>query len=213
MLKPEATLDQFDKLCTEAIESGISHICIPGGKLEYCLEKLKDTKVRVASVMGFPHGNGHSKAKAFEANLLLGLGAQELDMVIDVGKIKDMDYHGVKKDIHAVVSECQQRGSDRVLKVILETCLLTHQQIIDACILSVFAGAHYVKTSTGFSTAGASAQIVRMMKLTVGDSALVKASGGIRNYNDAILMLRNGASRIGTSSGAAIVQESNTLQI
>lgn len=206
LLKPEAVQAQFDQLCQEAVDNDISYICVPGARLEHAVQKLHATKVKIAAVIGFPHGNVLAKARAHEASLLLGLGATELDMVLDVGKMKEKDYHGVQKDIRLVVTEAHHRDSSRVVKVILETCLLTNEEIIDACLLSVLARAHFVKTSTGFSTGGATAPVVRLMKLTVGDSALVKASGGVRTYEDAVTMLDNGASRIGTSAGVAIAK-------
>lgn len=209
LLKPEATQDQFDQLCQEALDHDIAYICVPGGRLERAMERLHSSnKVKIACVIGFPHGNGLPKARAQEASLLLGLGATELDMVLDVGKLKDRDFHGVQKDVRLIVSEAHHRDSSRLVKVILETCLLSNEEIIDASLLSVLAGAHFVKTSTGFSSGGATLPVVRLMKLTIGDAALVKASGGVRTYQDAIAMLQNGASRIGTSAGVSIVNAS-----
>ena len=231
LLKVDASQDQFDKLCEEAMANGIGQVCVPGGRVESVVEKVKGSSVQVASVMAFPHGNGHSRVKAKEAEILLGFGVTELDMVMDVGKLKEKNYHNVQRDIRLVCEEAlhrshlttggSRRGSakvemsetstpphPRIVKVILETCLLTDEEIIDACLLAVLAGAHFVKTSTGFSTSGATPHHVRLMKLTVGDFALVKASGGIRTYEDAILMLNHGASRIGTSAALAIVQKS-----
>lgn len=205
LLRPEATQAQFDKLFEEAKANGIGYICVPGARLESAVAALNGSEVKVASVMGFPHGNGHSKAKQKEATLLLGLGAAELDMVLDVGKMKEKNYHDVQRDIRLVVDQAHLRDASRVVKVILETCLLTAEEVVDACMLSVLAGAHFVKTSTGFSTGGATKEVVRLMKLTVGDFALVKASGGVKTAADARTMLQNGASRIGTSSGVAIV--------
>lgn len=237
LLKVDASQDQFDKLCEEAMQNGIGQVCVPGGRVESVVEKVKGSSVQVASVMAFPHGNGHSRVKAKEAEILLGFGVTELDMVMDVGKLKEKNYHNVQRDIRLVCEEAlhrshlntsggSRRGSakvemtethqtpatapphPRIVKVILETCLLTDEEIIDACLLAVLAGAHFVKTSTGFSTSGATPHHVRLMKLTVGDFALVKASGGIRTYEDAIIMLNHGASRIGTSAALAIVQKS-----
>jgi deoxyribose-phosphate aldolase len=283
-LKQDATKEDFDKLCDEAVEYGIGQVCVPGGRVEGVMARLKGLQldrstttsvstntstheVKVASVMAFPHGNGHTKAKVKEAEFLLSLGTMELDMVMDVGKMKEKNYHDVQKDIRLVCQEAthrrhsneqalakkmqqQQQQPDStqfpesspvttshyhssttsssqthsqshspspssispdslpfpIVKVILETCLLSNDQVIDACMLAVLAGAHFVKTSTGFSTSGATASIVRLMKLTVGDAALVKASGGIRSLPDTMTMLENGASRIGTSSGVSIVQ-------
>lgn len=172
------------------------------------MEVLHGSNVKVACVMGFPHGNGHERAKQSEATLLLGLGAAELDMVLDVGKMKEKNYHDVQRDIRLVVEQAALRDASRVVKVILETCLLTADEIIDACMLSVLAGAHFVKTSTGFSTGGATKEVVHLMKLVVGDNALVKASGGVKTAEDAKTMLQHGASRIGTSSGVAIATAS-----
>lgn len=204
LLRPEATQAQFDKLCEEAKSHDLQYICLPGDRLEKAVELLHGSNVKVACVMGFPHGNGHSRAKQSEATLLLGLGAAELDMVLDVGKMKEKNYHDVQRDIRLVSEQAALRDASRVVKVILETCLLTADEIIDACMLSVLAGAHFVKTSTGFSTGGATKEVVHLMKLVVADTALVKASGGVKTSEDAKIMLQHGASRIGTSSGVSI---------
>lgn len=185
LLRPEATQVQFDKLCEEAKSNDLRYICVPGDRLERAVELLHDSNVKVACVMGFPHGNGHSRAKQSEATLLLGLGAAELDMVLDVGKMKEKNYHDVQRDIRLVSEQALHREASRIVKVILETCLLTADEVIDASMLSVLAGAHFVKTSTGFSTGGATKEVVHLMKLVVGDSALVKASGGVKTYEDA----------------------------
>lgn len=208
LLKPEATQSQFDALFEEARTNGIGYVCVPGSRLESAVRALSGSVVQVASVMGFPHGNGHPRARAHEAAILLGCGASELDMVLDVGAMKEKNYHDVQRDIRLVVDEALKKHTSpaRLVKVILETCLLTEEEIIDASMLCVLAGAHFVKTSTGFSTGGATKHAVRLMKLTVGDAALVKASGGIRTHADAVTMLQNGASRIGTSAGVAIVK-------
>lgn len=208
LLKPEATQLNFDDLCIQAMNNNIGHVCVPGSRVEAAVSKLTGSAVQVASVMSFPHGNGLSDSKSIEASMLLAFGAQELDMVIDVGRLNDKNYNAILKDIRRVVKVAHQFGSNRIVKVILETCLLSEAQIIEACIISIFAGAQYVKTSTGFSNAGAAVSNVRLMKLVVGDVAKVKASGGIRSYKDAILMLKNGASRIGTSNGVEIVKQS-----
>lgn len=201
---------QYDQLCQEARDYGIRYICVPGDRLEAALQNLSGSNVNVACVMAFPHGNSHYRAKQTEAEVLLGLGATELDTVISIGMLKEKKYYDVQRDVRVVVEKARQRDASRIVKIILETCLLTKEEVIDACLLCVLAGAQYVKTSTGFSTGGASKEVVRLMKLTVGDTALVKASGGVRTYEDAKIMLENGASRIGTSAGVTIVKAAST---
>jgi len=157
--------------------------------------------VKIAAVCGFPLGANSATIKAAEAADLIRMGCDEVDMVINVGALLDKNYAAVWKDISGVVRAAERH----IVKVILETCLLTETQIIDGCILSVLAGAQFVKTSTGFSTGGAKVSDVRLMKMTVGDSALVKASGGVRDFAIAKDMADNGAARIGASASVAIV--------
>ena len=164
---------------------------------------LKDSDVKVCCTVGFPLGAMATKSKAFEAATAVADGAQEVDMVLNIGAMRAGNYDYVKQDIHAVVEACHPKAH---VKVILETCLLTEEQIIKACELCVAAGADFVKTSTGFSTKGATVEHVALMKRAVGDKAKVKAAGGIRTYEDAMAMINAGADRIGASAGIAIVE-------
>lgn len=207
LLKQDASSKMFEKLCQEAKSEGLHYICVPGTRLNLVLADLIETNVKVAVVVGFPHGNQSLGIKALEASRSIEKGAFEIDMVIDIGKLKDRDYKYVYEDIKSVVLAVKQFGTEYIVKVIIETCLLTKEEIVDACILSVLAGADYVKTSTGFSSGGAKLEDVTLMKTVVGKSALVKASGGIKTYADAMKMLLGGASRIGTSSGVDIVNK------
>lgn len=208
ILRPDATKENIIKLCKEAIDYGFACVCVNINYVELVSEKLKGSDVKTCCVIGFPLGASLKQVKVYEAREAVKLGAQEIDMVINIGALKDKDYNLIYEEIKAIVDEV---GDRTIVKVIVETCLLTDEEKIKACDLSVKAGADFVKTSTGFSIAGANIQDVALMKKTVGDKALVKASGGIKTYEDAIAMMEAGASRIGTSSGIAIV-DNNTLQ-
>lgn len=207
LLKQDATTDDFNKLLQEAIDSQMSYVCVPGTRAQQAISMAKESTVKVAAVVGFPHGNQLDGVKAFETSSLVKLGVMEIDMVIDIGRLKESDYKYVLEDIKSVCLAAKEQGEDRIIKVIIETCLLTKEQIIDACILSALGGADYVKTSTGFSSGGAKIEDIVLMKSVVGDKLLVKASGGIKTYSDAINMLQSGASRIGTSSGLTIINK------
>lgn len=168
----------------------------------FVAEKLKGSDVKVCTVVGFPLGMSDTSVKAFETKAAIEDGAQEIDMVINVGALKDKKYDYVKNDIHTLKEVC---GSDIVLKVIIETCLLTDEEKVKACELAKEAGADFVKTSTGFSTGGAKAEDVALMRKTVGDDMGVKASGGIHTAEEAQAMIDAGASRLGTSATLAII--------
>jgi deoxyribose-phosphate aldolase len=205
ILKPEATPDQVKKLCAEANKYGFAAVCVQPCYVELAATELKGTAVRVASVVGFPHGATLTSAKALEAAETARLGAGEVDMVINVGQLKAGNRKYVEDDIRAVAEASHKNGA--ILKVIIETCLLTRDEKIAACELYVRAGADFVKTSTGFSTAGATAEDVALMRGVVGPSVGVKAAGGIRTAADAVTMLNAGANRIGASASVAIVKE------
>jgi deoxyribose-phosphate aldolase len=205
LLKPEATSEQIQKLCEEALTHEFATVCVNPGHVQEAAELLEGSSTGVCTVIGFPLGATLSSVKAFEARMAIDQGAKEIDMVINVGSIKDKDWSKVENDIHAVV----EAASGRLVKVILETCLLTDEEIVKACQLAVQAKAHYVKTSTGFSTGGATPEAVKLMKETVGDDCKVKASGGIRDKEAALKMIELGAERLGTSSGIAIIQGSS----
>ena len=202
ILAAGATADQIGKLCREAVEYGFASVCVNSCRVPQARALLADSSVKVCTVVGFPLGAMSTKAKAYEAAAAVEDGADEVDMVINIGYVKDGAWDCVLDDIKAVRKAC----GDKVLKVILETCLLTDDEIVRACRTAVEAGADFVKTSTGFSTGGATEEAVRLMRKTVGPDVGVKASGGIRNLETALRMVEAGASRLGCSSGVAIAK-------
>ncbi len=201
VLAADAGQEKIEKLCEEARQWKFASVCVNTCWTAFCAEKLRGTGVNVCSVVGFPLGAMCTKAKAYEASCAVEAGATEVDMVINVGWLKDGKYDLVENDIREVKKAC----AGKLLKVIIETCLLTDEEKVRACELSVKAGADYVKTSTGFSKGGAKAEDVALMRKTVGKNTGVKASGGIRTYEDAMKMIEAGASRLGCSAGIAIV--------
>lgn len=203
ILKPDARPAQIDALCTSAIEHRFYSVCVNGGYVAQAARRLEGTGVALAAVIGFPLGQMSSAAKAHETHLVVEEGASEIDMVQNVGWLKAGLYHEVLNDMREVVYAA---GAGVPVKVIIETCLLDEREKIVSCLLALWAGAAFVKTSTGFSTGGATIEDIALMRAVVGRKAGVKASGGVRSYAEAIAMLRAGASRIGTSSGAAIIQ-------
>lgn len=204
ILKPEAGKEQVETICREAREYGFASVCVNSSYVPLCAELLRDTEVKVCTVIGFPLGAMSTAAKAAEARQAILDGAEELDMVIHIGMLKDGNNEFVEQDIHSVVEEARGKAA---VKVIIETCLLSEEEKIRACLLAKKAGADYVKTSTGFSTGGATAEDIALMKKTVGKDMKVKASGGIRTREKAEEMRKAGADRIGTSSGIRIVEE------
>lgn len=204
ILKPEAGKKQVETICREAREYGFASVCVNSSYVPLCAELLRDTEVKVCTVIGFPLGAMSTAAKAAEARQAILDGAEELDMVIHIGMLKDGNNEYVEQDIHSVVEEARGKAA---VKVIIETCLLSEEEKIRACLLAKKAGADYVKTSTGFSTGGATAEDIALMKKTVGKDMKVKASGGIRTREKAEEMRKAGADRIGTSSGIRIVEE------
>lgn len=203
LLKPDAKKEQIQQLCEEAREYSFASVCVNPTWVSYAKECLTDSYVKVCTVIGFPLGATTPEVKAFEAKNAINNGAEELDMVINIGALKNKDDELVEKDICAVVEAAKGKA---LVKVIIETCLLTDEEKVRACKLAKKAGAHFVKTSTGFSTGGASFEDVRLMRETVGEEMGVKASGGIRTTYDALKMIEAGATRIGTSSGVAIIK-------
>lgn len=202
ILKADASKEEIISLCNEAKEHGFASVCVNSCHLPLVSRELEGSLVKVCTVVGFPLGATLSLVKAYETKEAIRLGAREIDMVINIGALKDKDYDFVYNDIKAVVDEAAGKAT---IKVIIETSLLTDDEKIKVCELAVKAGADYVKTSTGFSTGGATATDVLLMKKTVGDKAYVKASGGIRTYDNAMAMIEAGADRIGTSNGVSIV--------
>ena len=200
ILKADATKEAVKKVCREAAEYGFMSVCVNGFYTSFVREQLKGSGVKVCTVVGFPLGQMSTRAKAAEARIAVEDGADEIDMVINVGALKDGDYETVREDIRQVKEACK----DALLKVIIETCLLTQDEKRKACELANEAGADFVKTSTGFSAGGATQEDVSLMRSIVGDSMGVKASGGIRDRQTAEKMLKAGASRLGTSATTAI---------
>ena len=205
LLKPEAKEEQVIKLCTEAKKYNFASVCVNPYYASLVRSQLKGSDVKTCVVIGFPLGANTKEVKAFEAKNAIENGAQEVDMVINVGALKDKKYDVVEEDIKAVVEAAKGKA---LVKVIIECCLLTDEEKEKACKLSIEAGADFVKTSTGFSTGGAKAEDVRLMRKVVGDKAGVKASGAVRDYKTAMEMIEAGANRIGTSSGIKIIEES-----
>ena len=201
LLKPESTQAQIDQLVAEAIEQQFASVCVNPTWVSYAAKLLKGTGVNVCTVIGFPLGANTSSVKAFETKDAIINGADEIDMVINIGQLKSGQYDAVEADIRAVV----EASGNKLVKVIIETCLLTDEEKVKACQLAVAAGADYVKTSTGFSTAGANVTDVKLMRETVGPNIGVKAAGGARSYADAEAFVEAGATRIGTSAGLAII--------
>ncbi|MFV5901431.1 deoxyribose-phosphate aldolase [Staphylococcus gallinarum] len=202
LLKPEATKDQIDKLISEAKEYNFKSICINPTHVQYATEQLTDSDVLVCTVIGFPLGATTTETKIFETEDVIKKGASEVDMVINIGALKDGNYDLVQKDIEGVVGA----ANGKTVKVIIETCLLTDEEKVKASELSKAAGADFVKTSTGFAGGGATPEDVKLMKDTVGDALEVKASGGVRNLEDFNKMIEAGATRIGASAGIQIIQ-------
>jgi deoxyribose-phosphate aldolase len=202
LLKPDSQKADLIKLCDEAKTHHFFSVCVNSYWVPFCAQRLTDSNVKVCSVVGFPLGAGHSTAKAFEADVAVAKGAGEIDMVLNIGALKDKDYSLVESDIKLVLNSCKGRQ----LKVIIETCLLSEDEKIAACKIVESAGAHFVKTSTGFSTAGAQIGDIHLFKKNLGSHMKIKASGGIKNQAQALEFIAAGASRLGTSSGVLLIQ-------
>lgn len=204
LLKPDATEDQIAQLCYEAKKYKFASVCVNPTHVQLCAELLKGTDVKVCTVIGFPLGASSPEVKAFEAKTALKDGATEIDMVMNIGALKAGDLTLVARDIHEVVEVGHRAGA--VVKVIIETALLNEEEKITACLLAKEAGADFVKTSTGFSGGGATVDDINLMRRVVGPEMGVKASGGVRNFEDARNMVQAGATRIGASAGVKIVK-------
>ncbi|HFR3775151.1 TPA: deoxyribose-phosphate aldolase [Streptococcus suis] len=202
ILKPETSKEQVAQILAEAKEYDFASVCVNPTWVTYAAQELKDSDVKVCTVIGFPLGANTPAVKAFETKDAIENGADEIDMVINIGALKSKNDELVLEDIKAVV----KASGDKLVKVIIETCLLTEEEKVKACQLSKEAGADFVKTSTGFSTGGATVEDVALMRKTVGSDMGVKASGGARSYEDAIAFIEAGATRIGASSGVAIMK-------
>lgn len=203
ILKPEATETEVKRVCEEAKIYGFCSVCVNGANVAFAHKQLKGTDIRVAAVIGFPLGAMTPEVKAFEAENAIYNGAKEIDMVINIGALKEVNTKKVLNDIKVVVGTVKNRA---IVKAIIETCLLTDEEKVSACRLAKKAGAHFVKTSTGFSIGGATAEDIKLMRETVGPEMGVKASGGIRDFKTALSMIEAGATRIGASASVDIVK-------
>jgi deoxyribose-phosphate aldolase len=208
LLKQNATREQIITLCQEAKKYDFASVCVNPTWVHTCAEQLAGSDVKVCTVIGFPLGATTTAAKAFETKNAIENGATEIDMVINIGALKDKHMTLVTEDIRAV----KTAAGKLVVKVIIETCLLSDEEKVLACEAALSAGADFVKTSTGFSTAGATVEDVRLMKSVVGSKALVKAAGGVRTYEDLVAMIDAGADRIGTSAGIALLNKQTNSQ-
>ena len=201
LLKADATRSQVETLCAEAKQYGFKSVCVNPTWVKFAAQNLAGAESVVCTVIGFPLGANTPAVKAFETKDAIANGADEIDMVINIGAMKNGEFDLVREDIKAVV----EAANGTLVKVIIESCLLTDEEKVKACELAVEAGADFVKTSTGFSTGGATAEDIALMRKTVGPDLGVKASGGVRSLEDMQLMIENGATRIGASSGVAIM--------
>lgn len=201
LLKADATLEEIKSLCDESREYNFKSVCVNPSFIKDCKEFLKGSEVLVCTVIGFPLGSMTTEAKVFEVKDAIEKGADEVDMVINISRLKDRDDAYVKNEIAEIKKAC----GNHTLKVIIETCLLTDEEKVRVCLLAKEAGADFVKTSTGFSKWGAKVEDVALMRKTVGPEMGVKASGGVRTHEDMIKMVEAGATRIGTSSGAKLM--------
>lgn len=204
LLKPESNVSEIEKLCREALQYEFAAVCVPPCYVKLANNILKGSNVNMATVIGFPLGNTTTDSKVFETKNAIKNGANEIDMVMNIGLFKSGNYDSVKSDIKSVVDAAHE--SNAIVKVILETCLLSDEEIIKACNISIEAGAEFVKTSTGFNFSGAEVRIVKLMKDTIGDRGKVKAAGGIRDLDTAKAMIQAGADRLGCSCAKKIME-------
>jgi deoxyribose-phosphate aldolase len=200
-LKPNSTKTDIEKLCKEAIEYNFKAVCVNPAFVPLAASLLKGKKTIIVATVGFPFGASQSSTKAFEAKEAIQAGAEEIDMVINIGALKEKEYQLVYEDINGVVNEVKPN----LVKVIIEACFLEREEKIIACAIAQIAGAAFVKTSTGFAEFGAKEEDVRLMRATVGSKMKIKASGGIKTYEDALKMINAGAERIGSSHSVNIV--------
>ncbi len=201
LLSPDATSSQISKLCDEAIKYGFYSVCVNSFRVSEVFDELKGSNVKIASVVAFPFGAVPTKIKAEETKWAIEHGADEIDMVVNIGLLKDSEYDEVYDDVKSVV----EAAKNRVVKVIIETALLNFEEKVAACVISKESGAHFVKTSTGYSKGGATPEDVALMRFVVGEKMGVKASGGIHTYDDAVRMISAGANRIGASHSVEII--------
>lgn len=206
LLKAFATEQEILKLCEEAVKYNFKSVCVNPANVKLAKQALEGSDVLVCTVIGFPLGANIPEIKALEAMMAIRDGADEVDMVINIGKAKEHDFDYIEKEIALVVSS----SASKCVKVIIETCYLSDEEKTECCLAAKRANATFVKTSTGFGTGGATAEDIKLMRETVGDTMGVKASGGVRNLADLELMVENGATRIGASSGVAIMQNASS---
>ncbi len=203
LLKADASKEAIRQLCREAKEYDFKSVCVNSGNIPLCKEELAGSDVLICTVVGFPLGACTTETKVFETKDAIAKGADEIDMVINIGRLKDNDMDYVTEEIRQLKEAC----GDKVLKVIIETCLLTDEEKVRACEAILEAKADFVKTSTGFSTYGATFEDVKLLKDTVGERCLIKAAGGVRSKEDFTKMIELGANRIGTSSGTKLIEK------
>ena len=204
LLKADATSKDIKYLCNEAVEYGFYSVCVNPCYIKAAKKNLKDTGVKVCSVIGFPLGASDTKVKVYEAKKAIHDGAEEIDVVINISKIKEKKFSYIEKELVSIVNAINKKA---VIKVIIETCLLTKEEIVEACKIIYKSGADFVKTSTGFSFKGAQVEDIELMKHICKDKILIKASGGINSLNHMKLLIEAGANRIGTSHSVEIMQE------
>ena len=210
LLKPEATATQIRTLCQEAMQYHFASVCINPAYVPLACGLLRDAKENVCTVIGFPLGSVLPEFKVYEALSCINAGASEIDMVINIGALKSEAYGLVMNEVLSVTGTAHNQGA--LVKVILETCFLTRREKIIACLISKSAGADFVKTSTGFGTAGATVEDVALMRRVIGSEMSLKAAGGVRSYADAVTMIKAGANRLGASAGVKIVREAETAK-
>ncbi len=202
LLKPEATAKDIERICAEARQHRFYSVCVNGSRVAQAAALLEDTEVKVAAVVGFPLGAMEADAKRFETEAAVDSGAQEIDLVLNIGRLKEGDDRYVARELRDVV----EAADERPVKVIIEACLLSEEEKVRACHLILDSGAKFVKTSTGFSNGGATLEDVRLLRATVGPKFGVKAAGGIRDLRTALAMIEAGATRLGTSAGVTLMQ-------
>ncbi len=204
LLKVDATEEQIKTLCKEAIDNKFYAVCVNSSMVKLCKKMLAESDVKICSVVCFPLGAMSTAAKGFETKQAVADGANEIDMVINIGMLKDKKYQEVEDDIHEVVKNA---SPEALVKVIIEAALLTDDEIVTVCKLAEKAGAKFVKTSTGVNASGATTKAVELMRKTVSENVKVKAAGGVRSFDDAVAMINAGAERLGTSSGVSLVND------
>ncbi len=205
LLKPDARENNIKKLCEEAKENEFYSVCINGANIEETKKFLEGSDIKIATVVGFPLGATPIRVKAFETEEYIKLGADEIDLVINIGKLKDGNLEYLREEISTILNICKNNG--KLLKCIIETCLLTEEEKINICKMLLELRVDFIKTSTGFSTGGAKASDIQLIKNIVGDNIKIKASGGIRTLTDALTMIAKGADRIGASTSVSILEE------